>query len=150
MGGDTTFAVALRHSVAAEFARRHMSEIALKAIREEQKEAEKVLVKFVDDYLLDKKKQGWQVAVSLTDAVKKKITDQIDAQISTLIDGLLANMKLRINEAVRDAAARIPALVAERVTKTFDAEVNKAITARLAELRQLLPTSEEGRKITVP
>lgn len=151
LGDDAELAIELRRSVAAEFARRHLETLVTDAIRSEREQSEAKVKKLIEEELFRLKKTNawpkeWELTPKVQDVLKQRVTELVADAVSAM--GTSLNKKIEDESA--KMAARIPAAVAEKYIKTFDSEVNKAVTARLAELRALLPVGEETRKITVP
>ena len=157
LGGDNELTTSIRKSVAATFAREHMIDLVRKEFAQKEAELKKAVADEVTKTCTQRTRDStnWAPIYELTPAIKEKIRAEVSALVSSAVrdevvrqsEALMTLMK----EELEKLRARIPNLVAERVTLKFNKEVNEALDARLKELRNLLPADPpETRKINVP
>lgn len=157
LGGDNELTASIRKSVAAAFARNYMMDLVRKEFAQKDAELKKAVADEVTKVCMQKTRDStnWAPIYELTPAVKEKIRAEVSALVSNAVrdevvrqsEALMTLMK----EELEKLRARVPNLVAEKVTNKFNKEVSEALDARLKELRNLLPADPpETRKINVP
>lgn len=157
LGGDNELTTSIRKSVAATFARNYMMDLVRKEFAQKDAELKKSVADEVAKACMQKTRDStnWSPVFELTPAVKEKIRTEVGALLNNMVrdevvrqsNALMALM----NEELEKLRARIPEMVAQKVTTKFNKEVSDALDARLKELRNLLPADPpETRKINVP
>ena len=129
LGGDDVLAVELRRSVAAEFARRHLETIAKTAVNAELAGAEEKVRNIVNDLLTSRKRSPLGISrLDLTSEAKALIKAETERLVLDQIAAARAEIAKAIETETARSCAAVPRLVDQRFAKTFDAEVNAAIT----------------------
>ncbi|RTL07741.1 hypothetical protein EKK58_00950 [Candidatus Dependentiae bacterium] len=157
LGGDNELTTSIRKSVAAAFARNYMVDLVRSEFANKEAELKRAVAEEVNKVCLQKTRESptWSPSFELSPSMKEKIRTEVATQLTSVINAEVAKQGETIMAALREELeklrARIPNLVAEKVTIKFNREVNEALDARLKELRALLPLDPpETRKINVP
>lgn len=156
MGGDNELMVSIRKSVAATFAREHLTDLVRKELTEKEMNLRRSVVEEVNKVCLQKAKDsGWATVYELTGDIKAKIRSAVEELVTKAVSEEVSRQSAALvtimASELEKLRERIPNLVTERVTNRFNREVSEAMDARLKELRNLLPADPpESRKINVP
>jgi hypothetical protein len=152
LGSDTTLEVSLRHAVAAAFARQHLENIALATLKQEEAQMREKVKAMVNEALTVEERDAlsWTRTLKLTPEGKALVKAELEARVAEYVRDQASAVNKQITDQILAHAKTIPALVEQKFKRTFDEAVEAGVKARLIEIRKLLPTEEETRKINVP